>query len=149
MARIIVAKKKPDIKKPDNQITRNVGLYFVCYKLSTLGWNVLPTNTKEIDLLVHKSKGDVSVTKRTIQTKTLSKQSPAPLGENLDNLFADWFIICQGISPNENPKCFILSKKEVLDLKHTGENDKGEISYWLQKEEYEKKEFEENWERMD
>jgi len=140
-----------DTKKSDNQITGNVGLYFACYRLSKLGWNVLPTsrNTKGIDLLLYRFNGDVSVTK-TIQIKTLSKRAPVPLGKKLDNLFADWFIICQGISLSENPKCFILSKKEILDLKHTGKNDKGEISYWLQpKKGYEKKEFEENWERID
>ena len=138
---------KKDTVKSDNQITGNVGLYFVCYKLSKLGWNVLPTsrNTKGIDLLIHKFNGDININK-TIQIKTLSKRNPVPLGKNLDGLFADWFIICQGISMNE-PKCFILSKNEIIDLKHTGKKGK-EISYWLQPNKYDKKEFEEKWERI-
>jgi hypothetical protein len=27
----------------DPQITGNVGLYYCCYRLSQLGWNVMPT----------------------------------------------------------------------------------------------------------
>jgi hypothetical protein len=27
----------------DSQITGNVGLYYCCYHLSLLGWNVMPT----------------------------------------------------------------------------------------------------------
>ena len=36
----------------DRQITGNVGLYFICYKLSRWGWNVLPTsrNARGIEL---------------------------------------------------------------------------------------------------
>ncbi len=26
-----------------NQVVGNVGLFYVCYKLSRLGWNVMPT----------------------------------------------------------------------------------------------------------
>ena len=137
-----------DTKKSDNQITGNVGLYFACYKLSKLGWNVLPTsrNTKGIDLWIYKSNGDVYVTK-TIQIKTLSKRNPVPLGEKLDNPLADWFIICQGISTKENPKCFILLKDEILELKVTNNKD-GKKSHWLQPNKYDKKEFEEKWERI-
>ena len=29
--------------KLDAQVVGNVGLYYVCYKLSRLGWNVMPT----------------------------------------------------------------------------------------------------------
>ena len=28
----------------DNQLVGNVGLYYICYELSRLGWNVLPTS---------------------------------------------------------------------------------------------------------
>jgi hypothetical protein len=48
---------------------------------------------------------------------------------------------------NEIPKCFILSKAEILDLKHTGIKN-GKTSYWLQLKDYNKKEFEEKWERI-
>jgi len=135
-------------KKCDNQITANVGLYFVCYKLSKLGWNVLPTsrNTKGVDLVIFKFNGNNTITK-TLQIKTLSKKNPVPLGNKLDNLFAYWFIICQGVSIDKEPKCFILQKKEIEKLKDTREKN-GEKSYWLQPRDYDKKEFEEKWDRI-
>jgi len=37
--------------KKDNQVTGNVGLYYVCYRLSRMGWNAMPTarNARGID----------------------------------------------------------------------------------------------------
>ncbi len=37
------------------QITGNVGLYYCCYKLSLLGWNVMPTarNARGVDLIAY------------------------------------------------------------------------------------------------
>ena len=41
--------------KPATQLVGNVGLYYVCYKLSCLGWNVLPTsrNAKGVDVVIY------------------------------------------------------------------------------------------------
>ena len=38
----------------ENQLVGNVGLYHICYELSRLGWNVLPTsrNAGGIDLII-------------------------------------------------------------------------------------------------
>ena len=38
-----------------HQLVGNVGLYYVCYKLSLCGWNVLPTsrNAKGIDIVAY------------------------------------------------------------------------------------------------
>jgi len=135
-------------EKRDNQITRNVGLYFVCYKLSKLGWKVLlePKNTKGIDLTVFKSKENNNITK-TVKVRALSKRDAVPLGKESDNFFADWLIVCQGVY--EVPKCFILQKKEIMALRHTDtKQETGETSCWLEFRDYEKKEFEENWGRI-
>jgi len=39
----------------NKQITGNAGLFYVAYKLSTMGWNVLPTsrNAKGIDIVAY------------------------------------------------------------------------------------------------
>lgn len=39
----------------DPQITGNVGLYYCCYKLSLLGWNVMPTarNARGVDIIAY------------------------------------------------------------------------------------------------
>ena len=41
--------------KKDNQITGNVGLYYVCYRLSIMGWNAMPTarNARGIDIIAY------------------------------------------------------------------------------------------------
>jgi hypothetical protein len=37
----------------DQQVTGNTGLYYCCYRLSLLGWNVMPTarNARGVDIL--------------------------------------------------------------------------------------------------
>lgn len=41
--------------KLDSQITGNTGLYYTCYKLSRMGWNVMPTarNARGIDSVAY------------------------------------------------------------------------------------------------
>jgi len=40
------------VSKLDPQITGNIGLYYTCYHLSMLGWNVMPTarNARGVDM---------------------------------------------------------------------------------------------------
>jgi hypothetical protein len=75
----------------DNQIVGNMGLYHVCYELSRLGWNVLPTsrNTRGVDIVIYSQD---SKRKHTIQVKTLSKRNPVPLGSK-PSLIADLKLI--------------------------------------------------------
>ena len=39
----------------NTQVVGNVGLYYVCYRLSGLGWNVMPTarNARGIDVVIY------------------------------------------------------------------------------------------------
>ena len=41
--------------KIDPQVTGNIGLYYVCYRLSRRGWNVMPTarNARGIDMIAY------------------------------------------------------------------------------------------------
>ncbi len=45
--------------KLDAQIVGNAGLYYTCYHLSLLGWNVMPTarNARGIDVVAHSRDG--------------------------------------------------------------------------------------------
>ena len=101
------------------QTVGNIGLHYVCYRLSRFGWNVMPTtrNAKGIDILVYSQ--DASRT-FTIQVKSLSRRSPVPLGNNLDNLFANYVIVCRKVI-EETPECFILTPEEIRRLVHKGE----------------------------
>jgi hypothetical protein len=131
--------------KQNTQVIGNVGLFYVCYHLSRLGWNVMPTarNAKGIDILIYSQ--DASRT-HAIQVKALSKRSPVPLGKTLDGLMGDFFVICRNISI-DTPECFILVPTEVRELAHRGEKD-GRTSYWLQPKQYESENFQDRWERI-
>ncbi len=131
--------------KLNNQTVGNIGLYYVCYRLSLMGWNVMPTarNARGIDLLIYSQEGS---RKLSVQVKALSKPSPVPLGTKLDNLFAGFFIICRkAIEPS--PECFVLKPTEVRKLAHRAvKSDR--VSHWLQPKDYDKPEFSEAWKRI-
>lgn len=131
--------------KLNNQTVGNTGLYFVCFKLSWLGWNVMPTarNARGIDLIAYSQDAK---TKLAIQVKALSKKSPVPLGKYLDNLFGDYFVVCREVV-TEAPDCFILTPKEVIKLAHRGEKE-GRVSYWLQPKAYDQPDYRNNWARI-
>ena len=129
----------------NNQVVGNVGMFYVCYRLSRLGWNVMPTarNARGIDILIYSQ--DAAVT-HTIQVKALSQRNPVPLGGKLDGLFGDFFVICRNVA-QEVPECFVLTPEEVRGLAHKGEKD-GKISYWLEPKQYEADQFRDKWERI-
>lgn len=60
------------LKLKDKQVTGNVGLYYISYRLSRMGWNVMPTsrNAKGIDILAYGKDGEIF---HTIQTKGYTK----------------------------------------------------------------------------
>ena len=129
----------------NQQTVGNIGLFYVCYRLSRMGWNVMPTarNAKGIDVLIYSQ--DAART-RTIQVKTLSKGSPVPLSNKLDHLFADFVVVCRHVI-RETPECFVLTPGEVRRLAHRGEKN-GKVSFWLQPRDYATEEFREKWERI-
>lgn len=127
------------------QTIGNIGLFYVCYKLSLFGWNVMPTsrNTKGIDIIIFSQNASHKI---SIQVKTLSKSNPVPLGTSLDNFVADYVVICVRNHPNE-PVCYVMTPREVKKLAHRGEKN-GKVSYWLQRQTYENDEYEGNWRRI-
>jgi hypothetical protein len=135
------------IPKPiaNAQTVGNIGLYYVCYRLSQMGWNVMPTarNAKGVDILIYSQDG---TRKLTVQVKTLSKASPVPMSNKLDHLFADFVVVCRHAT-REMPECFVLTPGEVRSLVHKGEKN-GKISFWLQPRDYAKAEYLEKWERI-
>jgi hypothetical protein len=130
---------------PNQQTVGNIGLFYVCYRLSRLGWNVMPTarNAKGIDILIYSQNASRT---RTIQVKTLSRRSPVPLSNKLDHLIADFVVVCRHVL-RETPECFVLTPEEVRRLAHRGEKD-GKVSFWLQPRDYETEEFREKWDRI-
>lgn len=123
------------VPRRNNQVTGNIGLYYVCYELSKLGWNVLPTsrNARGVDLVIY---DQTSTKKNTVQIKALSRNSPVPLGNSLDTLFADYLVIVRNVA-TATPEIFTGKVTVRLKAKvHMGVKD-GKRSYWLQPKEYE------------
>jgi len=69
------------------QVVGNVGMFYAAYRLSQMGWNVMPTsrNARGIDLLAYDERAD---RKLGIQIKALTKRDPVPLGKSVDGLMA-------------------------------------------------------------
>lgn len=105
----------------------------------------MPTtrNAKGIDILIYSQDG---ARKLSIQVKALSKRDPVPLGGSLNNLFADYVIVCRDVI-KEPPECYVLNSGEVRKHAHRAVKD-GKVSYWLQPHDYESDDFREKWDRI-
>ncbi len=130
--------------KLETQITGNVGLYYACYRLSRMGWNVMPTarNARGIDIIAYNSDGSRFI---GIQVRALSKRNPVPIGTSLDKIMGDFWVIVNNVT--NNPSAFVLLPAEVKERAHRGEKD-GRVSYWLQPSSYDGAEFREAWDRI-
>lgn len=130
--------------KLENQITGNIGLYYVCYKLSCLGWNVMPTarNARGVDIIAYDQSGTDFV---GIQVKALSKRNPVPLGKSLEKVAGDFWVIVNNVLTE--PKAFVLLPYEVIERAHKGVKDE-RISFWLQPKDYDADKFREAWHRI-
>jgi len=130
--------------KLDGQIVGNAGLYFTCYQLSLLGWNVMPTarNARGIDVVAYSGDGERYI---GVQVKALSKRAPVPLGKTLDKVMGDFWVIVNKVSID--PTAFILTPDEVRQLAHRGEKE-GRVSFWLQPNAYDADEFRGAWSRI-
>jgi hypothetical protein len=128
------------------QVTGNVGMYFAAYRLSQMGWNVMPTarNARGIDLLAYDASAGLYL---GIQVKTLSRlRPPVPLGKSVDSFLGDWWIIVTKAATTD-PACFIMKPEEVKRLAHRGEKD-GRVGYWLRANKYHTDKFREAWDRI-
>lgn len=135
--------KDKEKDRPAKQVVGNAGLYLVCYELSKRGWNVLPTsrNAKGVDIIIYNQKATKTY---TIQVKALSKRDPVPLGSNLENLIADYIVICTNVF-KEKPETFVAKIYEIRNKIHEGVKD-GKKSYWLQPKSYEV--FKDGWNKI-
>jgi hypothetical protein len=128
----------------DLQVTGNLGLYYCCYKLSLLGWNVMPTarNARGVDIVAYNAGATAFI---GIQVKALSKRNPVPLGTSLDKCLGDFWIIVNQVT--SSPTAFVMTPEEVKRLAHRGEKD-GRVSFWLQPKAYDTVEYRDAWSRI-
>lgn len=125
--------RKVRYNRLSNQIVGNAGLYFICYKLSKLGWNVLPTsrNTKGVDIVIFSRDGKRM---HTVQVKSLSKNPPVPFGNSLNGLISEYLIICRNVS-YEVPEIYISETNKIRNYIRQGRKE-GRSSYWLRPNDY-------------
>ncbi|HOY53752.1 MAG TPA: hypothetical protein PK879_12755 [Opitutaceae bacterium] len=126
------------------QIVGNVGLYFVCCELSKRGWNVMPTsrNARGVDIIAY----DLTATRYVgIQVKSLSKKNPVPLGNSLDKIMGDFWVIVNNL--DAEPGIYVLKPEEVRSRAHRGVKE-DKVSFWLQPKSYMLPEFQSQWERL-
>ena len=128
----------------DPQLTGNVGLYYCCYRLSLMGWNVMPTarNARGVDIIAYSRDASRFV---GIQVKALSRRAPVPLGPTLDKVMGDFWVIINRVA--STPTAHVLLPSEVRELAKRNEKD-GKVTHWLQPPEYDREPFKEAWYRI-
>lgn len=128
------------LKFTDRQVTGNISLYYISYRLSRMGWNVLPTsrNAKGIDILAYGKNGG---TYCTVQTKGYTKVAAVGTFKKKTEVIADYYIIASYVY--QTPKIYILTKEEVKEHLTMHNN-----VYWLEIKDYKKSEFLEKWDKI-
>ena len=128
----------------DPQLTGNVGLYYCCYRLSLMGWNVMPTarNARGVDIIAYSRDASRFV---GIQVKSLSRRAPVPLGPTLDKVMGDFWVIINRVA--SAPTAHVLLPSEVRELAKRNEKG-GKVTYWLQPPEYDRESYKEAWFRI-
>ena len=104
----------------------------------------MPTsrNARGVDIIAYNADCSRTI---SVQVKSLSKKSPVPLGNTLDKIMGDFWVIVNNIVGE--PMTYVLIPDEIRSLAHRGEKD-GRISYWLQPNAYVLDEFHEAWDRI-
>lgn len=152
----------PAKKQREKQMTGNIGLFYVCFCLSRMGWNVLPTsrNAWGPDVLIYSQDAKQ---KFTIQVKSLAERKAAGFGTKLEKLVEDFVVVCNGVvKPDGNPDCFILKRDEVIEVFKKQDAKKRESKelenpdkqnkqdqYWLEPKDYDSDDFREKWNRIE
>jgi len=110
-------------------ITGNVGLYYCCYRLSLLEWNVMPTarNARGVDIIAYSADASRFL---GIQVKALSRRF--------------WIIVNRVAS--DTPSAFVLTPSEVKERAVRVKS--GPVQYFLQPPRYDQSQFKEAWDRI-
>jgi hypothetical protein len=123
-------------------LVRNAGIFYVCHRLSQMGWSAQPRTryAKGPNVVIH-SEGEERTWR--LKVRSLSKRDPVPLGKD-PHIDADWVIVCIGVS-TDSPRCYVLTSDEVSKLAN---RDKRGDNYWLEPPQYDTEEFAERWDRI-
>ena len=127
--------------KLETQIVGNIGMFYACYQLSKLGWNVMPTarNAKGIDIIAYSPDGKSFL---GIQVKTLSKRNPIPVGSSLDKVMGNfWIVVTKVVEPT--PDVYIFTPEEIKGMAHQSGS-----TWWVEPTVYDKPPYKDAWDRI-
>jgi hypothetical protein len=127
-----------------SQLTGNAALYHVARELSRMGWHVAITSRNARGADLYAASAD-ETTVYPIQSKGLAKRAPVPLGNSLERLRTEWWIITT-FANDASPICYVMTLEEVRAGAKC--NRSGAEAYWLQPPEYDRPEFREAWHRL-
>jgi hypothetical protein len=135
-------KRRVEEEKLPQRLVRNAGVFYVCHRLSQMGWSALPKTryAKGPNVVI-----DSEDEKRTcrLKVRSLSKRAPVPLGKD-PHIDADWVVVCTRVRA-DSPRCYVLTPDEVGKLAN---RDKRGDNYWLEIAQYDTEEFAERWNRI-
>ena len=123
-------------------IVGNAGLYYTCFKLSELYWNVMPTsrNARGIDVVCISVDGSRTF---TVQVKSMRDRNSVRIGNNLDKIMGDFWIIVNCLASGK-PETYILCPDDIK----ARVNRMSDGVYWLNVKKYTVAEFKEKWQRI-
>jgi len=125
------------------QVLENMSLYYVCYRLSREGWNVLPTTRSEggPNLVLLDGGADVH---HAAQVRALTKRYALEFGTKGENDSFDFLVVCMGLDAG-TPTCYILTREEVEATLVTWGTDH---QLFLEPRAYARKAYQEKWDRI-
>ena len=129
-------------KKLPQRLVRNAGVFYVCHRLSRMGWDATSATRYSSGPNVVIDSEDAERTWR-LKVRSLSKRDLVPLGKDPD-IDADWLVVCTRVR-TDSPKCFVMTPDEVSKL---ATRDKRGPSHWLDQRDYDTEEFAERWDRI-
>ncbi len=124
----------------DRGITSNMGMYYVCYKLSGLGFYAT-IKKRSPNIVV--CKNEANSREVVIRVRSSSEQYAISLEDNLEDIQGDFWIIVTLLNHSE-PQTYILSSDEVKK----GASQDGDGRNWLEPEDYVMEKFKERWRRI-
>jgi hypothetical protein len=129
-------------EKLPQRLVRDAGVFYVCHRLSQMGWNATPSMryAKCPNVLIESQDSERT---RRLKVRSLSKRDPVPLGRD-PLIDADWVIVCTRVR-TDSPMCYVLAPDEVSRL---ATRDKRGPNHWLEQRHYDTEEFAERWDRI-
>jgi hypothetical protein len=101
-------------KKLPQRLVRDAGVFYVCHRLSQMGWNARPSirYAKGPNVAIDSEDGERAW---RVKVRSFSKRAPVPLGKD-PAIDADW-VVCTRVR-TDSPECYVMTSAELSGLTH-------------------------------